>query len=80
MPGADIVFEVAGAHPRAETATTDANGSAGISYTAAADGDDTITACLDANANGACEPARSPTPRSGPGRAPAARGSAAAAD
>lgn len=56
VPGASIVFEVKGANPQpASTATTDASGKATFTYAGARPGDDTITACLDNNANGACE-------------------------
>jgi hypothetical protein len=56
VPGADIVFEVTGANPQpAATRTTDAMGKASYTYTGANAGADTIKACLDANANDACD-------------------------
>ncbi len=55
VPGAEVVFQITGAHPQTKTARTDSNGNAGISYSASTNGDDAITACLDANSNGACE-------------------------
>ena len=56
VPGAKIVFAVAGANATGGAGTTDGNGQAGFAYTGATAGDDTITACLDANDSGACEP------------------------
>jgi hypothetical protein len=56
VPGAKIVFVVSGTHSTTGSDTTDASGQADFSYTGTTAGDDTITACLDANNSGACEP------------------------
>jgi hypothetical protein len=50
-----------GANAARGTATTDAAGNARFGYSGANAGDDTILACLDSNANGGCDAARSPT-------------------
>jgi hypothetical protein len=55
VPGAKLIFAVAGPNAAGGAGTTDANGQAGFDYTGATAGDDTITACLDANESGACE-------------------------
>ena len=55
VPGAQIVFGVAGANPAGGTGTTDGNGQAGFTYTGTNAGDDTITACLDADNSGGCD-------------------------
>jgi len=55
VPGARIVFAVAGANPASGGGTTGANGQAGFSYGGPNAGDDTITACLDANNSGGCD-------------------------
>jgi hypothetical protein len=55
VPGAKLVFGVAGANAAGGTATTDAAGNAGFGYSGANAGDDTILACLDSNANGGCD-------------------------
>jgi hypothetical protein len=57
VPGAKIIFAVAGVNATGGAGTTDGNGQAGFAYTGATAGDDTITACLDANDSGACETA-----------------------
>jgi hypothetical protein len=57
VPGASIIFAVDGANATGGAGTTDANGQAGFAYTGGTAGDDTITACLDANDSGACDPA-----------------------
>ena len=56
VPGAQIVFAVGGANPTGGAGTTAPNGQAGFSYTGNNAGDDTTTACLDANNSGACDP------------------------
>jgi hypothetical protein len=56
VAGAAIVFVVTGANPQsAVTATTGADGNAANTYTGTTAGGDTITACVDANTNGACD-------------------------
>jgi hypothetical protein len=56
IAGADILFSVSGANPQPITKkTTGADGKAKYSYTGVNTGDDVITACYDANQNGACE-------------------------
>jgi hypothetical protein len=55
VPGAKLVFGVAGANSAGGAATTDAAGNAGFGYSGANAGDDTILACLDSNANGGCD-------------------------
>jgi hypothetical protein len=55
VPGAKLVFGVAGANAAGGTATTDGAGNAGFGYSGANAGDDTILACLDSNANGGCD-------------------------
>jgi hypothetical protein len=55
IPGAKLVFGVAGANSAGGAGTTDANGQVGFGYTGANAGGDTITACLDSNANGGCD-------------------------
>ena len=55
VPGAKIVFGVAGANAAAGTGTTDGNGQAGFNYAGTNAGDDTITACLDADNSGGCD-------------------------
>jgi len=57
VPGSSIVFSVAGANPRAaSTTTTAADGTVDYTYTGAAAGTDTITACLDADGDLVCGP------------------------
>jgi hypothetical protein len=55
VPNAEIVFAVAGANPGGAKRATDDNGQASFGYTGANAGNDTITACLDSNANGRCD-------------------------
>jgi hypothetical protein len=55
VPGAKIVFGVAGANPTGGAGTTDGSGQAGFGYTGTSAGDDTITACLDADNSGGCD-------------------------
>jgi hypothetical protein len=55
VPGAKLVFGVAGANAAGGAATTDAAGNASFGYSGANAGDDTILACLDSNANGGCD-------------------------
>ena len=55
VPGAELVFRVAGANAAAGTGTTDGNGQAGFNYAGTNAGDDTITACLDADNSGGCD-------------------------
>src|SRR3954447_1777328 len=57
VPGAELVFAAAGANPGGAQRTTDAAGHASFGYIGANAGDDTVTACLDSNSNGACDPA-----------------------
>jgi hypothetical protein len=56
VPGASIAFGVGGANSASGVRTTDADGQATFTYTGANAGDDAITACLDANNNGGCDP------------------------
>jgi hypothetical protein len=56
VAGAEIVFLVGGANSAAGAGTTNGDGQAGFSYTGANAGTDTITACLDSNNNGGCDP------------------------
>ena len=56
VPGAQIAFAVAGANPAGGRGTTDSSGRAGFTYTGPNAGDDTITACLDADNSGTCDP------------------------
>ena len=56
VPGAQIAFAVAGANPAGGRGTTDTSGRAGFTYTGPNAGDDTITACLDADNSGTCDP------------------------
>jgi hypothetical protein len=55
VPGAEIVYRTSGANSAGGRATTDADGQTNFSYTGTNAGDDTITACLDSNSNGACD-------------------------
>jgi hypothetical protein len=56
VPGAGLVFEVAGAHPRSPmAATTGPDGRATRTYAGATPGRDSITVCLDNNGNGGCD-------------------------
>jgi hypothetical protein len=56
VPGAKLVFSTAGANPGGAQRTSDAAGQASFSYVGANAGSDTVTACLDSNGNGACDP------------------------
>jgi len=56
IAGATILFSVSGAHTTAGAAVTDANGQAQFTYAGTNLGDDTITACYDANNNAICDP------------------------
>jgi hypothetical protein len=57
VPGSALAFSVAGANPHAaSTATTGTDGTFAYTYTGTAPGSDTITACLDADDDGACGP------------------------
>jgi hypothetical protein len=56
VPGAKLVFGVSGANSAGGGGTTDAGGNAGFGYTGVNPGNDTVFACLDSNADNACEP------------------------
>jgi Bacterial Ig-like domain (group 1) len=56
VPGADLVFSAAGANTAGGAGVTDGGGQASFSYTGGNAGDDTITACLDADSSGGCDP------------------------
>lgn len=57
VPSASIVFEVSGANPQPNaTRTTGSDGKATFSWTGTNAGGDSITACLDGNGNGDCDP------------------------
>jgi hypothetical protein len=57
VAGATVDFEVTGANPMTGTGVTDVNGEATFTYTGANLGDDTISACYNADdsADGSCE-------------------------
>src|SRR5918995_4271705 len=55
VAGAPVAFRVTGANGTTGTGTTDTAGKASFAYTGAAAGDDLISACYDADADGACE-------------------------
>lgn len=55
VKGARVLFAVTGANSAAGQATTSAAGTATFSYQGSLSGIDTITACQDVNANGACD-------------------------
>ncbi|MDA0161268.1 thrombospondin type 3 repeat-containing protein [Solirubrobacter ginsenosidimutans] len=58
VPGAPLVFKVAGAHSLSPVAvTTGPSGQANRTYTGETAGADIITVCLDNSGNGDCEPA-----------------------
>lgn len=61
--GAQVRFEITGANPTTESATTAADGTASTSYTAHAAGTDTITACTneDGSLPATCVEATGPT-------------------
>ena len=55
IAGANILFSVSGAHTTAGASVTDASGQAQFSYAGTNLGNDTITACYDANNSGTCD-------------------------
>ena len=61
VSGATIEFEVTGANTAAGADATDANGEAEFTYTGTNLGDDTITACYNADTDPACEASASAT-------------------
>ncbi|MEO8290110.1 MAG: Ig-like domain-containing protein [Gaiellaceae bacterium] len=56
ITGANILFSVSGANTAAGASATDGSGQAQFSYTGTNLGNDTITACYDANNSGICDP------------------------
>ena len=55
IANATILFSVSGANTTSGTGTTDVNGEATFTYTGTSPGNDTISACYDANNNASCD-------------------------
>lgn len=54
--GKTILFSVSGANSASGSGTTNSAGQASFSYSGTHGGDDSVTACYDANNNGICDP------------------------